>query len=270
MDAMTFRCPGCGGTVDIDLKTRKGVCGWCGNSITIPRKQINGLDDVQSELTVCVRSFLEKRFGAAKDHAERVLAIAIDNAPALYARTYYEAYAADIRNTARMTGFFEQLQEIEPDGEEAENLKEMFLSTVFKLDAYEENVLRWASTAFSGQELCAFVDAFSVQLIPRRTTIDFLTPGLVEAYKNVAAACTAPKTCYALLQAILNNPDSPFRTGCFYLKTKTQRFYRDFLLPVGEILNSMASPELKNKFCHVYQSKKEEFEKKMEGGNNNA
>ena len=270
MDAIAFHCYGCGASVDIDLKTRKGVCKWCGNVVTIPRKQINGLEDVQSELTVCVRCFLEKRFAEARNHAERVLAIAIDNAPALFARAYYESFTADILNSSRMAEFFNALPQIEVEPEEVEHLKEMFLSSVFKLAPYEEKVLGWAVTAMSPQELCEFTASFSTQLIPKRTTIDFMTPALTEAYKNVSAAGTAPKTCYALLQAVLNNPDSPFRTNAFYLRTKTQRFYQEFLLPVGEILTSMASPELKNKFCHVYQSKKEEFEKKMVGGSNNG
>ncbi len=268
MDASVFYCPGCGQPVDVDFKTRKGHCGWCGNTVTFPRKTFNNDEKVKNELALCVRCFDEKRFGDAKAHAENVLAVAIDNAPALYARAYYEAFSAVNKNSDRVGEFFQELHEIEVDSEEVEHLKRMFLSTIYKLESFEEAVLRWASANLSASELCNFTESFSPMLISKRTSIDFFTPELAELYKTISAECTIPKTCYSLLQAILTNPDSPYPNNRFFLRTKTQRFYQDFVLPVGEIIQNMDSQELRDKFYQVYQTKLKDFKNHMNGGTN--
>lgn len=268
MDASVFYCPGCGQPVDVDFKTRKGHCEWCGNFVTFPRRAFNRDDKVKNELALCVRCFSEKRFTDAKAHAENVLAVAIDNAPALYVRAYFEAFSAVNKNSARIGEFFQQLDGIEADDEEVEALKQMFLSTLYKLEFYEETVLHWASENLTGEELCSFTDAFSPILISKRTSINFFTPQLEELYKAICARCSIPKTCYALLQAISANPDSPYPNNSFFLKTKTQRFYKDFVLPIGEIIQNMNSQELRFKFYRVYQTNLEKFKEKMIGGTN--
>lgn len=264
MDASVFYCPGCGQPVDVDFKTRKGLCEWCGNVVTFPRKTFNSDEKVKNELMICVRCFDEKRFGDAKVHAENVLAVAIDNAPALYARAYYEAFCATNKNTDRVLEFFKQMQAIDVDGEEVEFLKKMFLSAVYKFDMFEEAVLGWALTNLSKSDLCAFADSISPLLIQRRSSIGFFTPELAEIYKALSKECSIPKTCYALLQAITTNPDSPYPSNRFFLKTKTQRFYNDFVLPIGEIIKNMKSQELQEKFYRVYQTRLEDFKKHME------
>lgn len=268
MDALVFHCPNCAATVDIDFKTRKGYCESCGSPVTFPRSAFNSDKNVENELKLCTKCFIEKRFSEAKNHAENILAVAIDNAPALYARAYYESYSAINKNSARMGEFFEQLREIQTDAEEIEPLRQMFISTLFKLADYEADVLNWATENLKPSELCKFTEEFSPALIVKRATIEFFTPALVELYKKISATCSMPKTCYALLQAITANPDSPYPDNRFFLKTKTQRFYQDFVLPVGEIIQSMQSEELKNKFYQVFKTKQKDYLNKMNGGNN--
>lgn len=269
MDASAYQCPNCGANVDVNFKTRKGHCDWCGSIVTFPRKAFNSDVKVLDELKHCQRCFSEKRLDDAKEHAENVLAIAIDNAIALYVRAYYESFSAVNKNSARMGEYFEKLFEIEEmDYDEIESMKQLFLDSKHKLENHEAAVLRWACANLEGDELREFVDEFCPPLIVKRINIDFFTPELAELYKQVTAACTAPKTCYALLQAITANPDSPYPNNRFFLKTKTQRFYHDFLLPLGGIIQSMATPELQTKFYRVYQSKLGDFENKMNGGNN--
>lgn len=265
MDATVFHCPNCGAPVDIDYKTRKGTCEFCGSVVTFPRKTFNSSSNVVNELPICLRSFDEKRFADARAHAESVLAVAIDNGPALYARTYYEAFAAVTRNSERLGEFFKQINDIDMDGEEVQALKKMFLSTVNKLGDYEEELLQWAVANLAPSELGNFTEAVSPLLIGKRTSIDFFTPKLAKTYKEIASLCPIPKTCYALLQAITNNPDSPYPENQFFLKTKTKRFHDEFVLPVGEIIQSMDSPELKNKFYRAYQARLNDMEKQMKG-----
>ena len=269
MEALSFECRNCGGPVKIDFRTRKGICEWCQGEVTFPRKTFNSDDKVQKELELCGRCFLEKRFEEAKSHAENVLAVAIDNAPALYARAYYESFTAINKNTERLTDFLNQLIGIkEIDFDEVELLKKMFLSTVYKLDSHEEYVLRWALENLAAPELCAFTDVLSPALIGKKTSIDFFTPELAEVYIKISSECSIPKTCYALLQAITTNPDSPYPNNRFFLKTKTLRFYQEFVLPIGEIIQNMASQELREKFYRVYQTKQEDLKNKMIGGTN--
>ncbi len=268
MDGTVFRCPGCGEPVDIDFKTRKGHCDFCGNVVTFPRSAFNNNEKVKNELKYCMRCFEEKRYVDAKEHAENILATAYDNAPALYARTYYEAFSAVNKNSARVGEFFSTIEDLALENEEVELLVKMFLSTVYRLKDNEEDVLHFATSYLSGAELCSFVDAFSPMLIVKRDSIDFFTPALSELYAEIAGQCSIPKTCYALLQAIMQNPDSPYPESRFFLKTKTQRFYNDFVLPVGEIIQKMDSQELSSKFYNVYQIKTKDFLKQMYGGIN--
>lgn len=268
MDGTVFRCPGCGEPVDIDFKTRKGHCDFCGNVVTFPRSAFNNSENVKNELKHCMRCFEEKRYVDAKTHAENILATAYDNAPALYGRAFYEAFSAVNKNSARIGEFFRAIENLTLEGEEVEMLAKMFILTVYRLKDNEEDVLHFASTYLSGAELCNFVDSFSPLLIVKRDSIDFFTPTLSELYAEIATQCSIPKTCYALLQAMLQNPDSPYPENRFFLKTKTQRFYNDFVLPVGEIIKKMDSQELSSKFYKVYQIKSNDYLKQMNGGNN--
>lgn len=268
MDASVFYCPGCGQPVDVDFKTRKGVCAWCGNIVTFPRRTFNSDDKVKNELTFSTRYFREKRFEDAKHHAENVLSVAIDNAPALFIRAYYEAFLATNKDSDRIRSFFNELKDIDVDVEEIQPLSELFLLSVRKLGPQEKEVLGWAKSNLPRDDLLRFTDEFCPIAINGRESIDFFDPDLIELYKQIAAECSIPKTCYALLSAIDKNPDSPYPENRFFLKTKTRRFYTDFILPVGEIIKSMDSQELRDKFYRVYQNKQEAFENKMNGGTN--
>lgn len=154
------------------------------------------------------------------------------------------------------------------DGEEVQPLSELFLLSVRKLGPQEKDVLEWASMNLPRNDLLQFADQFCPIVIGSRESIDFFEPALIELYKQIAAECSIPKTCYALLSAIDKNPDSPYPESRFFLKTKTRRFYTDFILPVGEIIKSMDSQELRDKFYRVYQNKLEAFENKMNGSTN--
>lgn len=268
MDASVFTCPGCGQPVDVDFKTRKGHCEWCGNTVTFPRKTFNSDDKVKNELTFSTRYFREKRFDDAKFHAENVLSVAIDNAPALFIRAYFEAFNAKNKNSERISDFFCELNDIDVDAEEIHQLTELFLLSVYKLESHEKDVLGWAERYLSGNDLLSFTDEFCPAAIAKWGSIDNFTEDVVKDLKAIAAQCSIPKTCYALLQAIEKNPDSPYPNNRFFLKTKTLRFYNDFVLQVGEIIKCMASQELKDKFYRVYKNKQEAYEKQMNGGTN--
>ncbi len=267
MDAMSFLCSGCGQPLDIDFKTRKGICAWCGTVNTFPRKVFNSSDKVEADIKSCLRCFSEQRYADARKHAEDVLTVAVDNVPALFVRAYYDAFLDENKVAWRMEEFFNQIRTIEMDAEEIEPTATLFRTTAVKLEAYEGRVLTWADHNLAGSELCNFAEMFFVPLLMKKTNINFFTRDLCDTLKSIAAKCSIPKVCYALLAAIKNNPDSPYPENRFFLKTKTQRFYDEFVVPLGGIIQAMESQGLRDKFYPVYQKQKEDLKIKM-GGNN--
>ena len=89
--------------------------------------------------------------------------------------------------------------------------------------------------------------------------MDFFKDSLVEVYEELARHCDIPKTCFALLKAIDENPDSPYINNCFYLQSKARYFYEHFIIPVGEIINAMRTKELRDKFATSYKKKSNQY-----------
>ena len=265
MDGMTLNCPGCGKPVAVDPKTRQGECEYCGNYVTYPRRVFNQSSSVTNQWPGVLRSFEAKLYNEARAQASDVLAVAVDHAPALCVQAFYYGFVAEVKRADQMKRFFEQLEEIDLDPEEGDDLIKMFLMVAPKLWDYEDEILGWAVNHADNGQLLELVENFSPSLILRRTNIDFFTPQMAQIYKGIAARVTAPKTCYALMTAMVRNPDSPYPKNSFFLKTKTARFYQDFVLPLGEILNAMADQATKEKFMHAYKAKRAELEQKMGG-----
>lgn len=270
IQGIRFSCPNCGSSVTIDFKTRIGTCDSCGYTTEFKRNFFNSNDKVVNDLTNVVRYFKERNFKQASRFAEDVLNVAVDNVPATFVLAYSNAYIDDVRNSKSMAVFFDSIRDIPLDPEELDPLKAMFLACVTKLDVFEEDILDKVMAGSHAPQLLEFVDSFSPFLINRRANMDFLTPRLVGQYVKCARVCGIPKTCYALLNAIRTNPDSPYNGNTFFLKTKTERFYNSFVLPIGEIIKNMSAPALNVKFGGVYKKQKEEFESKMKGGTNNV
>lgn len=89
--------------------------------------------------------------------------------------------------------------------------------------------------------------------------MDFLTRDLVKIYIKLTELCNIPKTCFALLKSIQENPDSPYVNNSFYLQAKAKYFFDNFIQPVGEIIGSMKSMELRDKFISSYNKKRDKY-----------
>lgn len=264
MDGIVIKCPNCGDNVKIDAQTRKGICEFCGTEVLQPRGRFNSDETVQNELALCYKNFQNGDFITAKKHADGVLAISIDNAPALYAEAYYDTYASVKHTDAALPRFFDQVADLALDEDEMAMLLDMFKLTRRGVENFEVQILRLVCSQMNNaQSIVGFVDDFCPFLIAKRGSIAFFTSELAELYKQLAARCTIPKTCYALLQAIDKNPASPILHDEFFLRTKTRLFYENYMLPLGGIISSMNNEELKTKFYHVYQSKLLNYQKKL-------
>jgi hypothetical protein len=63
-----------------------------------------------------------------------------------------------------------------------------------------------------------------------------------------------------LLKGIQTNPDSPYISNSFYLKSKTQYFYDHYVIPVGKIISSMQEGQWKQKFLGTYQAIQKKYQ----------
>jgi len=262
-----YECPGCFSLVPaeyIDFKTRTATCPFCGNLVTFKRTTINSSQGVAHDVENAVRFFLENNLDSAKRYAESALSVSVDNAVGLYIIAYYSAFKAEIKTRNHLERFFkEELKGIEFDEEELEGFKKVILHSLTHVADYEKEILSIISECQRGQELADFVDAFSPYLIAKRGTIDWFDKDMCDTYAKVTAMSNIPKTWYALYTAIIKNPDSPEASDTYYLKTKTARFYNDFVLGIGSIFGQIKDEALKAKFNGAFCKIKEAMNKKM-------
>lgn len=262
METGGLQCHGCGSTnVEFDPKTRKLICHTCGNEEYYSRATLNSNGKVAFSRQNAMNFFAEGRFDDSRHYAMDVLNISMDNAPALYIIAYYEEFVA--KNEGAMRRFFKQIQEVALEYDEVQDLKKLLTASAYRLRDYEEDVIQLIAANMQAKEdakdLCGFIDQICPYLISKRTSMDYLTPGLTDMYKELAGHCGIPKTCFALLKSIENNPDSPYVNGGFYLHAKTQYFYEHYVIPVGSVIKEINEPELRGKFVNSYEKIRAKF-----------
>ena len=86
---------------------------------------------------------------------------------------------------------------------------------------------------------------------------------MVETYKAVSQKCSIPNTWLALYNAMLKNPDSPLSNDSFYLKTKAERIYENFILKIGEIFESINDEANKQKFTGAFAKVQKVYQAKL-------
>ena len=270
MDAQVYKCPGCGQAIqfqNVDFKTRRAHCDWCENDVVLPRSEINTSDKVINDLKNAVRFFKDKNFDSAHRFAESILSTAVDNAVGLFILGYCKAFVATIKNRDFLEKFFfETLGTLEFDEEELSAFKEVLLTVIPHVIDYEEPILS-ALLAQDPEGIVEFTEAFSPFAIMRRVNISWVNDNIFGLYKEITSRGDIQKTWYALYTAMVKNPDSPYQGG-FFLKTKTARFYNDFVMRVEDVFQGIQDEKLRAKFLGAFLNKKQEFITKMnEGGN---
>ena len=141
---------------------------------------------------------------------------------------------------------------------------ELFLASPGRLLDYQEEIITVIAKNLQSEEdaktLCDFFDKICPYFISKWPSVGFLKPSLVELYMELVDHCGIPKTCFALLNAIQKNPDSPYAGNTFFLKPKTEYFYENFVLPVGKVIESMKDQQLRGKFMAAYKQRKAQYE----------
>lgn len=259
-----MQCQGCGSTrVVFDPRRRMLTCSQCGREEYYSRATLNKNGKVVYSRKNAMTFFKEGKLEDARHFAMEVMNIFMDNAPAMYILAYYDEFKA--RKLGAMKAFFRQIRDVALEYDEVTDLRGLLLSSACNLLDYEEEVIELIAVNMQAEEdaaeLCAFIDALCPYLIGKRTSAGFLTENLAGMYQELAAHCGIPKTCYALLKAIDTNPDSPYVSNSFYLKTKTQYFYEHYVTCIGPIIAAINDGAWKKKFSDVYQKKCEKYKR---------
>lgn len=257
-----LQCQGCGSSnVSLDPATRMLVCHQCGGQHSYSRSALNANGKVAFSRENAINFFKEGKFDNSRHYALEVLSISKDNAPALYIIAYYDEFVS--KRTGVMKRFFQEVLDIPLEYDEVDELKELMLSSAVNLLDYEEEILQLIAinqqSPQEAEQLCQFIDLLCPYFIKKRSGIVFLTKSLIEIYKELAAHCDIPKTCFALLKAIDENPDSPYLKNTFYLSSNAKYFFDYFVVPVGEIIGAIRTAELKQKFVSYYSNKKQKY-----------
>ena len=264
MELNGMQCSGCGSAnVVFDPRTRKMTCNQCGKQEYYSRATLNASGKVLYSRQNAIRYFTEGNVEMASRFAQEVLSVSLDNAGAVFIQAYYDDFV--LGRSTSIRAFFRQMESMALEYEEIRDLMQLFLVSRGKLIDNEKDVLRTVAMNMQSdedrKELSDFVDRFSAVLIGRRSSMTFLDPELAEIYQDLSAHCGIPKTCYALLDAIVKNPDSPYAANTFYLKEKVRYFYRNFVLPVGRIISSMQENPYRQKFIRAYDQRRAQYEK---------
>ena len=265
MEGMVYECQ-CGHVFtepEIDLKAKKAVCKKCRSVVNL-RERLNSSEEVVGNGKAAVTAFLERDWDRAYSAAKHVLNVCDDNIPALYINAYYNAFAAEKKKDLPLKTFFEkEFKEVEPLPEEIEMFKKLIVADSLRVAMYEEEILSRMAELLDDKELGEFTEEICPKLILNRKSIDWFTPRMIETYSLIASRAVTAKTWFALYKQVGENPDSPETNASARNPRVIERFYKDYVLGVEKIYNSIADPEQKTKFTTAYAARIEKFKKIM-------
>lgn len=262
MELSGMQCSGCGSTnVTFDAKNRLLVCNQCGKEEYYSRATLNANGKVVHCRQNATSFFKEGNIEMAAHFAGEVLDVAMDNVPALLILAFRDEFIS--RRSGSMKQFFAKTRDMALEYDEAEDMMTLFSCVPLKMADYEAEMLKLVAlnmqSSQDGQSLCAFVDKVCPLLISRRPSAAFMTEELAEIYHDLAEHCDIPKTCFALLNGIKTNPESPFKMQSFAFETRVNYFYDHYVKPVGEIIGAMRSSDLRGKFLTAYNQCKNQY-----------
>lgn len=266
MEIVGIQCSGCGSSnVYIDHVRRIIKCNQCGKEEAYTRASMNANNKVVFSVENAIRFFKEGRFDDARKYAYDALNISKDNVPALFIIAFHDEFIE--KRNGLMKRFFDQVKDVLLEYDELEQLRTLLITGAPRLQDYEEEIIVLVATNMQTQEdekpLCEFIDTLCPYLIMKRPSISFLTDELVCLYKELAAHCSIPKTCFALLKSVDTNPESPLLKKDFYLRAKAKYFYDHYLLQIGSIIVEIRDKAIRDKFEAAYANKKTIFEKEI-------
>lgn len=254
-----MHCSGCGSTnVTFDPQRRILICNQCGKEEYYSRATLNANGKVAFSRDNAINFFKAGRYDMAAQYSRDVINIARDNIPALYMMAYYDEFILGKMNS--LASFFTYSLDIALEYDEIIEMMQLFLAAPHSLIDFEGRVILLLAKNLQDPKdapvLCDFFDKLCPYLIAKRNSINFLTAEMAENYAELAAHCGIPKTCFALLNAIQANPDSPYATNQFYMKARVQHFLDCFVEPIGKVIDAMQNGPYKEKFQKAFAQRR--------------
>lgn len=270
MELKGISCSGCGSTdVVFDPVTRKLHCNQCGKEEFYSRAALGSNEKVSIVADNAVKAFTAGNRQAARRFAGDVLNIMIDDLPALFILAYLDEFQ-ESRNGA-VRDFFTRAQTIrDVQGDEIRELILLFEAALYNMRDYEAEMLTLVVENMQAQadrpELTQFIEKVSPYCIGKYPSSDFMTEERCSLYCDIAANCSVPRTCFALLKGIESNPDSPYVTGTFYMQARTQSFYDNYVVRVGRVIDAMTDNGLHQKFEAAYNECVQKYRDRAQEG----
>lgn len=262
-----YKCPSCSADFDmenVDLKKRIGYCIYCRGWRPIPKKHSNNSAELDASLNEAVSLFKAGNFPSARRCAETVIALSKKNAVATYIVSFCDAFTESFKDTKKYEDYFRrQFPDFILEFEEEELLKQLLIATRTRSADFECDILKKFCEYDDPDELASFVDKFCPTTIAKRTDVGWMNEEMVETYKDISHKCSVPATWLALYNSMLKNPDSPLSDGSFYLKTKAERIYDEFILKIGEIFDSISDTANKEKFTGAFAKVQKVYQAKL-------
>ena len=285
----TFQCPQCPSKGHpksrFDLKRHTFYCGQCRKTTTLQDETLSATEQKNS---FAIDEFEKGHFNEAKEMALHTIELAYNYIPAHYIISYHKEVMGKEYDT--ISGFFKDfLKRDQISASECRDLMRLFIKSPKILLDFENEMITLLTSALGGDidsdpELLADMEKFFEQILPylianRSSHTDLVTKkrvrnlddndsdnqpvSIMDRYLEITEVFDLPKTCYALYNAIAKLPDSPCVDNSFFLKTKTQNFYNNFVLPTGDIIKTMKNPENRAKFSAAYDKRRLQFETLM-------
>ena len=266
MEMVGIQCSGCGSSnVYIDHVRRIIKCNQCGKEEAYTRASMNANNKVVFSIENALKFFRDGRFTEASKYAYDVLNISKDHVPTLFIIAFNEEFVEKRKGAMRQ--FFHEAKQVMLEYDELRELRELIIIGLPRLQDYEEDIITLVATNMQTEDdkesLCEFIDRVCPYFILKRPSINYLTVELVDLYTELAEHCSIPKTCFALLKSVDVNPESPFVKKDFYMKAKAKYFYENYLLQIGDILNSIRNIDFRQKFITAYMQKRTIFENQL-------
>lgn len=214
----------------------------------------------KDSIDAAVGAFLKSDLKLAQKTAEGIIREGADSPEAQFILAFCE-YVSKSHNPVRLNEFFSGVTNSVLLPDQTEALKKMFLKFPSNLSEFEKEIIR-CMEKLDDSDLCAFVDAFSPYIIKKRD-IAKLDPELISVYCGLAKRFDIPKTCYALLGSVTVIPGSPYTNNTFHLHTSANKFRSEYLLPIGTVIQSMRTDQLRTQFYGAYQKRLQDFDSRM-------
>lgn len=206
-------------------------------------------------ITNSYETFKNHNFKEAYSAAQEFLQSQPKSVPARFISAFYLAVVQNTTHRDALKKFFYDYGGMTMNAEDAERLKNLFLSVTSKLMPYEEAAVRMImNSELDAKNVSAFAEAFCSKLVSLQTSRSFLTSDLQQLYCELAEEYTMQKLCLALLSATRTNPDSPIPKNQFFMEAKVEAFRREYFQPIGQVINSMKDEALCRKFQAVYRN----------------